>query len=496
MGMLRYVCGIITCAVVLAVGAYAPPTYAASASIVITHIQAGGAGAALEEMIILFNNSEEDVDITGWCLSNKSDVAFACFAQSNSNEQLILPAGKFASAVSTAQAMLLSPIEFSVVFQPTNMSSGSITGSADSINLIAADQTIIDTHSWGTSLVGGMLYERKFETTDPLHYLDTDSASDWAVASPSFVPDDEVVRLEGVVDVCSNLIGFQDEVPDGLVSVDGECREPILPLIITELLPNATGSDTGKEFIELYNPNDSDVLLDGYTLLIQDRVYTLPTNTHLAPHAYVSFSNVDLGYSLLNSTSLVMLRYGGELIDQTDAYVDPGEDEAWALINQIWQYTNQPTPGTENLVSVREVSSATQTATTLKPCAANQYRSLETNRCRLIQSPSNEPAPCNEDQYRNPETGRCKRVAVAEEPTPCKEGQERNPETNRCRTVKEITEADYEVLGTETTTDSNGYIWWVVGIVVVLALGYGVWEWRYEIKKFVKRVSGLVHIKK
>ncbi len=41
-------------------------------------------------------------------------------------------------------------------------------------------------------------------------------------------------------------------------------------LIVSEILYDATGSDTGKEFVELYNPTASDVNLDGWSLKNSD----------------------------------------------------------------------------------------------------------------------------------------------------------------------------------------------------------------------------------
>jgi hypothetical protein len=44
--------------------------------------------------------------------------------------------------------------------------------------------------------------------------------------------------------------------------------------------------------------------------------------------------------------------------------------------------------------------------------------------------------------------------------------------------------ADYGVLGAETKSGGNWYVWATVGGVVLLALGYAVWEWHVEMKTF------------
>ena len=55
-------------------------SYAINSSIVIGQIVAGttNPSAPTQEFISLYNNSGVDVDITNWCVTNKSSAAFAC----------------------------------------------------------------------------------------------------------------------------------------------------------------------------------------------------------------------------------------------------------------------------------------------------------------------------------------------------------------------------------------------------------------------------------
>lgn len=59
---------------------------------------------------------------------------------------------------------------------------------------------------------------------------------------------------------CNGGSGRGDEV--------GECVAPLLPgdLVITEFMANPTGADTGKEWIEIYNPTDAEIDLSGVLL--------------------------------------------------------------------------------------------------------------------------------------------------------------------------------------------------------------------------------------
>jgi hypothetical protein len=70
-------------------------------------------------------------------------------------------------------------------------------------------------------------------------------------------------------------------------------------------------------------------------------------------------------------------------------------------------------------------------------------------------------------------------------------GQERNPETNRCRTIKQLSTATYGVKGA-TAQQQGGmgwYMWAAIGGIVLLIVGYGVWEWREELKQLLNALK-------
>ena len=262
--MLKYIShilGVLTGLAILVVGAFAPPAHAASANLVLTQIQAGGLGAATQELVVLYNNSPNDVNITNWCLKNKSAVKFACFTTGDDTKARFIPGYSFATVGSTALSTFLG-IDFTLTYTSTNQSSGAIVGSSDAISLVDASGTVIDSQSWSTSLTSGMLFARKVATNEPFTYLDTDQPSDWQVQSPEFAPDNETVLrdLDPPIDGCPNIDGVQVVPPeDYILTGAGSCILSLPPLTITELLPNAAGADEGSEFIELYNSGDQPV---------------------------------------------------------------------------------------------------------------------------------------------------------------------------------------------------------------------------------------------
>ncbi len=515
--MLKAFLGFVVSVVVLLSSAYVPPAYAASADVMITQIQAGGSGAATQEFIVLYNNSSQELDMAGWCLTNKNGAAIACFGV-ELGQSRYLPAYGHAVIVSAPFAAAFPSVRFSLTYLPLSQSSGSITGGSDTISLINHDG-VIDMHTWTSSIPGGMQFERHKLSAEPSIYTDTDASTDWSITGPSTIPPDETQLVTTPVDVCPNITGDQGVVPVGMeIDGTGGCSNSlIIPLSITELLPNAIGSDTGNEFIELYNPNNFEVNLAGYLLSIGPQLndsFSFPAGVFISAHSYKSFLNSQIPFSLLNTTTKVALTTtDGRAVSEIPDYIDPKEGTSWALVNEVWRYTHSPTPGAKNIFMF---SNLTDDSMTIQPCAANQYRSPDTNRCRLITTSN--VVPCKDNQYRSEETNRCRTisaeakiiVACSEDeernaitnrcrkiisptaPATCKEGQERNLDTNRCRTIAKMPTAEYAVLGAKAENTGNWYVWVAIGALFVLAIGYAIWEWHHEIGTLLYRLKARV----
>jgi hypothetical protein len=506
--MLRLVLGML----VLTGSACVTPTHASSAfDVVLTGIQATGPTGAKEEMVSLYNNTPNGINITNWCITNKSHVAFACFKTANTGLIYYLP--PFSIAMVATQSFMttqtLTPEVATVIYTVTNQTSGSIVNSGDVISLVNASGQVIDTISWTSAIPSGKLLTRTRSAMMPNTYEIFDASISWTFAPLLQIPVSQVEVWEVPV---TGTPGDDTEFPPvDPTDIPGTPDTPTVPgtgqetgsaseaqhPIVNELLPDAEGSDAGNEFVELYNPTTTDINLADYKVRVGpnlEKIISFPAGAIVPSLGYASFSNSQMAYTLVNTTSSVQLEHKGQLIGQPVTYANPATGASWALIAGNWEYTTTPTPGTMNQASSVSVNSANSAnsadasddaSAVLKPCAANQYRSLETNRCRLIATSTTATVtPCKVGQYRNPETNRCRSVA-ADTPTAteCKIGQERNPETNRCRNVTKMITADYGVKG--ATTQSIGVAWYAwLGIagVVVIILGYAIWEWRSELK--------------
>ena len=321
-------------------------------------------------------------------------------------------------------------------------------------------------------------------------------------------------------DECLNLPEIQPTIAQNYIRVgEGDCRLNLLPIVISELLPNPVGTDDGNEFFEIYNPNDNDVLLDNYLFVIgsDSKSYNFPAGAVVSAKSYRAFSSSDINFNLVNSVGVVKIfSIDNYLIDAGTSYVDAGDGVSWSLIDNLWQYSNRLTPNAANLPSI--IEQEIEIENVLIACAANQYRSPETNRCRIIPTAKTVLAACKDGQYRSEETGRCRNIISdvaslticaegqernpatnrcrnisgtvlgASNIKPCKAGQERNPETNRCRNiVSVIATADYAPTQVNQS-EGNGVVALSFVGAGTLAVSYGVWEWRTEIVKFILKI--------
>ena len=328
------------------------------------------------------------------------------------------------------------------------------------------------------------------------------------------------------IDVCPNLSDLQTTLPLGYELVQNTCvKLENSRLEITEVFANADGSDTGLEYIEIYNPNSEPVKLRGYKLLVGksfEKAYQIVDNASsqvINPGEYMVLQDGAIGFSLLNTSSGVrVVTPLGEVASET-TYVDPKDDMSWSRFEDGWAYTNVQTPGRENQrAEVLAEEIRTVSSTSPATCAAGKYRHPITNRCRNIENDTSMLVACDNDEYRNPETNRCRKIAAltstltacndgytrnpetnrcrkntatSSELTPCKEGYERNVETNRCRKVltsPQATVASASQSPQDTNTVPTNLLLTTVGVG---AVSYGLFEWRSELKNAARRLVQL-----
>ncbi len=213
---------------------------------------------------------------------------------------------------------------------------------------------------------------------------------------------------------------------------------------LSEVLPNPLGSDSGIEYVELFNSGDKAQALEGCSVVIShgSKTIALPGSIVLKPGEYRALTSHDVpGLQLVNGGDEIT--FSTSSTDTQIQYPSADDEQAWAMFGGTWQITYEPTPNAPNSIYVPpDPAPVTQAETEYADCPAGKYRSPETNRCKNIETQSDSLVACSAGQERNLQTNRCRNIGSSTTAlTPCKEGYERNPDTNRCRKTSVLAES-------------------------------------------------------
>ena len=288
-------------------------------------------------------------------------------------------------------------------------------------------------------------------------------------------------------------------------------------------------SNVDEQFIEIVNSGEKTVITTGCKLTVGDSgVRENIGDIELNPGEFLTIK--------IKNTKLKLPKTKGKvyLLDEAGSNIDSAEYEklakssSWSLIDDEWMQTFMITENSENIfkeyldcqsgyernalgrcvkIAIPPVESPCpvgqyrhpetrrcrkiEAAKTITPCKDGYYRSEETGRCRSIASVAAKTLkPCPEGQFRNSATGRCKKIASTDDiAKECPEGFERNPQTKRCRKIKSANMPAAGSAAAEVKQIAGAtWGWWVFGGVSLLAVGYGVWQWRWEISQFVRKI--------
>ena len=288
-------------------------------------------------------------------------------------------------------------------------------------------------------------------------------------------------------------------------------------------------SNVDEQFIEIINSGEKTIITTGCKLTVGDvGVHENIGGIELNPGEFLTIK--------IKNTKLKLPKTKGKvyLLDEASSEIDVAEyssmpkGASWSLIDDEWMQTFMITENSENIfkeyldcqngyernalgrcvkIAIPTVESScpvgqyrhpetrrcrkNEAAKTIMPCKDGYYRSEETGRCRSIASAAAKTLkPCPEGQFRNSSTGRCKKIASTDDiAKECPEGFERNPQTKRCRKIKSASMPTVGSAAAEVKQVAGAtWGWWVFGGVSLLAVGYGVWQWRWEISQFVRKI--------
>ena len=293
---------------------------------------------------------------------------------------------------------------------------------------------------------------------------------------------------------------------------------------------NEIASNVDEQFIEIINSGEKTVITTGCKLTVGDSgVRENIGDIELNSGEFLTIKIKNTNLKLPKTKGKVyLLDEAGSKIDAAAEYSSMPKGASWSLIDDEWMQTFMITENYENIfkeypdcqngyegnalgkcvkISVPPVESPcpvgqyrhpetrrcrkNEAEKTITPCKDGYYRSEETGRCRSIASAAAKTLkPCPEGQFRNSSTGRCKKIASTDDiAKECPEGFERNPQTKRCRKIKSASMPTVGSAAAEVKQVAGAtWGWWVFGGVSLLAVGYGVWQWRWEISQFVRKI--------
>lgn len=129
---------------------------------------------------------------------------------------------------------------------------------------------------------------------------------------------------------------------DGAVNPDAAVR-------LSEILPNPVGLDKEGEFIELHNQEKTAATLTGWRVVIGTKSYTLP-NVVLPADEYLALRYQTTKLTLNNDSATVELRNPNAKIIDSAKYEKGEEGNSFVRVDGRWQWTDEPTPGEENVI--------------------------------------------------------------------------------------------------------------------------------------------------
>lgn len=374
---------------------------AAQSNVIIVEVQtAGFNNGADEEFVEIYNPTDQAWDISSWKLQYLS-AGGSVWQNKATLHGSLYPEGRL---VITSSA--LTSVESSINFAP------GFKLEAGHVRLVRpnpdndTEYIIEDTLGWGTALhpetkpatfapAGSSMTRRSIDGV----YIDTDnnfedfeiSASPSPISSnPASLPEDtdeqstETPTIEEAeTDETLSTIDEPEELDEEQLELSEELAEPIPEIVndqavqtiqITELLPNPAAplSDDTDEYIEIYNPNNEAVDLENYSMQTGNNYsysYTLRDVT-IQPKSYLVLYVSETGLVLANSSGKArLLSPHGDILSEALAYEDAKEGQAWAYIDNVWQWTALSTPGAVNAVDVKGAATVAA-AKTPKPKAA------------------------------------------------------------------------------------------------------------------------------
>ncbi len=338
----------------LSVGKAEVPT-----TLIFSELQTGSVASASEEFIELVNTSEDEMDVSGW----KVEYFSAASEDFDTPSRTI----ELSGVVVAGKQLLLASTDY-LVDEANFHFSATLAKAGGHLRLISSDITnatqeiVHDLVGWGTASMPetasamppneGVSLQRR--SNEDAKLIDTDNnAEDFALNTvPTPQGDDQPIpkplpepEPEPGNEPAEELPEDDQEIPN----------VEFLPIRLSELFPNPASpqTDAEHEFVEIFNPNNETVDLDGYQIQTGNTFgysYIFENET-IGPNEYKAFLVIQTDTLLANSGGKARLSDpSGKVLDET-TYETADDGEVWALINGEWQWSTTATPDAANVLT-------------------------------------------------------------------------------------------------------------------------------------------------
>jgi hypothetical protein len=314
--------------VAISIFAFGKICYGAN-GVIFSEISMGTSTNASDEFVELYNSSGSDIDLSGWQISYKSATGTTW------TKKLLIDSGKI---IRSNQYFLAA----SITQADAKLSSG-LSQTGGNLRITDKSGNVVDQLAWGNGdkpLVQAASACQPSESLQRIYNTDglglqntSNNFEDYDVSSSS---------------TPGKAPQFDTQNQDTNQS-DNSSTYP--SLLISELYPDPGEgqSDSSDEFIEIYNPNDTDVNLAGWSLRDSGGTSYKFENITIGANSYYAVYSKDTPISLNNDGDTVtLLNPLAQTVDQTPNYGDAQEGLSWGLTPAGWGWVVSATPNSPN----------------------------------------------------------------------------------------------------------------------------------------------------
>ncbi len=328
-------------------------------SIVISAVQTESATSASEEYITVHNSGSSLIDVTGWRLQYFAATA----ANFTSPTRTITLSGTLAPGTNLTVSSTGYTAQSSTIFFAATLSATG--GHIRLVSGATPNEVVHDLVGWGTAqfpeqaavdVVARGTAYRRNLTNG--QPVDTDNNYDDFTTPPVVVIQQPADPLPSVPQPATNA------------------NPTYAGLTITELLPDPATpfTDASDEFIELYNDSLATIDLAGATLQTgNSNTYSYKLTGTIGAHSYLLLYSSQTKLTLSNAGGRSqIIDAAGAVIDETAAYGAAPTGSSWQLFNNEWSWSYSVTAGVANTpppagtVTTPKVKAATTTKAATK----------------------------------------------------------------------------------------------------------------------------------